>query len=1158
MLCNFLGGLLYRLISSILIVAIAATSSIPIVRRLPKATSAYLGMMEQLGLLAPDSISPVGVRSPVSESLPEEVVDVMPSIGPDGEPIGFLLNANAFQVAEEDFAPPIVMNPISISRVQSAYAASNAVSNTLIITFTVLNNQAPTVMPDILITDTVTDTIKAVSAIDFSQDPNVIHNVLLSDDLLPDNTKFLSADPMPDRDGDALVWNLGDVPPLSSITATLRLQIPTSILTFTDLDTGAQVWGILQGRAISATSAPMHLVPNGFEQWLVWTVDADYYDEYMVQKAAELDNEWQAMFEYVRSLGYESYKGSLRGTRGTLWSEAGNSLDQASLLIAMLRGSGIPARYRHGTLVTETAQSLILSMFPEPDGVIGHIPAGTEVAAPTNDPQLLEETLDHWWVEAYVLGMGWIDLDPCFANAQPGNVFYETLSDDGTNQIAEVPDALRHKVTMMVKVEHYYPLYTSQNKLAYSYPLSHTFNTVELVGEPVTLGHVVNSDQTGGAVFWRVDHTYVPYFAVGDFERVINGNIFQEMLSNFPFGTFVATGEWLIFDVKGVDGNIQHYEREIVDRVGFENRQTTSVLNVGEDIGTEPLLDDFTLFTVDIESSFVPNLVKQLDVMKETLLLYRDLAENYSCLVSSDYDADNVEAEAIANEMRHKLRRTSINTMFAIETAFYAKSDAVKQFIDETLLAKSYHNTPQIIIASQQIYSGTFKTTLDLQYIESRVLLAPGQTQDIVLTAKILQGVFMTILEQTHLEQITGNQGVSVGTVFSRAKSENIPLIVVSSDNLNDLTLLDISDETKARITQVVQNNVLVIVPLSAVILGDGTETVGWLEIESDGSTIGVMENGLHGFAEIVQDTISKYPTVSKQLSGLSGALYGIFAWFKGFTTEINWIQALLIQGLTIGLGFDSFNLKASAVDIFVNVAWGAVEDVIAKSVAINGLHQDIFVFWGTVMAVELSAGILAYLALTDPPLFDNYLRLFFTHEADNFDQAFVSSRIAYEPFDYYLGDFSHIISSYSFSVCNIDMNWVSGGQNALEFITLVTPFVTLYDANEVYLSTGSIRAIPYNSATADVFALGTEFAVSVSGMGSTATYAPALSGLAAGTDWLTYTAELTSTAPYTLTLTDAVVTVNDTDIYTGDFTLVVTGTTVITGSGHTAAPNFA
>jgi hypothetical protein len=95
-----------------------------------------------------------------------------------------------------------------------------------------------------------------------------------------------------------------------------------------------------------------------------------------------LSNDWQQIFAYVRSLGYESYKGSLRGTRGTLWSEAGNSLDQASLLIAMLRGSGFPARYRHGMLSTERAQELILSMFPEPQAVIGHIPPGTEVAAP--------------------------------------------------------------------------------------------------------------------------------------------------------------------------------------------------------------------------------------------------------------------------------------------------------------------------------------------------------------------------------------------------------------------------------------------------------------------------------------------------------------------------------------------------------------------------------------------------------------------------------------------------------------------------------------------------------------------------------------------------------------------------------------------------------
>ena len=43
---------------------------------------------------------------------------------------------------------------------------------------------------------------------------------------------------------------------------------------------------------------------------------------------------------------------------------AGNSLDKASLLIALLRASGIPAQYVSGTLNLALQQRLILSMFP--------------------------------------------------------------------------------------------------------------------------------------------------------------------------------------------------------------------------------------------------------------------------------------------------------------------------------------------------------------------------------------------------------------------------------------------------------------------------------------------------------------------------------------------------------------------------------------------------------------------------------------------------------------------------------------------------------------------------------------------------------------------------------------------------------------------------
>jgi hypothetical protein len=78
---------------------------------------------------------------------------------------------------------------------------------------------------------------------------------------------------------------------------------------------------------------------------------------------------------------------------GTLWGidVSGNARDQSSLLIAMLRAASIPARYRHGTLSTAIAQSLIAEMFPKAPGIAGHVPDGTEVADPLHASALQYE-----------------------------------------------------------------------------------------------------------------------------------------------------------------------------------------------------------------------------------------------------------------------------------------------------------------------------------------------------------------------------------------------------------------------------------------------------------------------------------------------------------------------------------------------------------------------------------------------------------------------------------------------------------------------------------------------------------------------------------------------------------------------------------------------
>lgn len=47
-------------------------------------------------------------------------------------------------------------------------------------------------------------------------------------------------------------------------------------------------------------------------------------------------------------------------------------------------------------------------------------------------------------------------------------------------------------------------------------PLSATFNTVELVGEPVVFAHLVDSNTPGGLIYVSVEHTYTPYFVIGE------------------------------------------------------------------------------------------------------------------------------------------------------------------------------------------------------------------------------------------------------------------------------------------------------------------------------------------------------------------------------------------------------------------------------------------------------------------------------------------------------------------------------------------------------------------------------------------------------------------------------------------------------------------
>lgn len=71
----------------------------------------------------------------------------------------------------------------------------------------------------------------------------------------------------------------------------------------------------------------------------------------IVAKAAALNNNPLAIYQFVRNnVEYMPTYGSIQGSDYTLQTLRGNDIDQASLLIALLRAANIPAHYVYGTI----------------------------------------------------------------------------------------------------------------------------------------------------------------------------------------------------------------------------------------------------------------------------------------------------------------------------------------------------------------------------------------------------------------------------------------------------------------------------------------------------------------------------------------------------------------------------------------------------------------------------------------------------------------------------------------------------------------------------------------------------------------------------------------------------------------------------------------
>jgi len=759
---------------------------------------------------------------------------------PATQVIGDLPRALLAPAAE---APASVDHAIALSKVQSAYRGADAVAGRITVTYTLSNLRPPANAPALADGLTVTDTIAALSGLDPLADANTLRSALFTTVLTP-GISVVSASRPYSVNGSALQVAWGDVAPLSNVTLTLTLATPTASPDFMSLDGGARAYAVLQGRMVLASAGSIRFAPDALGAYLNWTPDADTRDAWMLRQLSQLGDDPSGLFAFVRALRTESYPGSLRGTRGTLWSQAGNSLDKASLLIALLRASGIPARYRHGSLSPSMAETLLGALFPALPDTTGLVPADADVFDPLHDDVLLAETGDHWWLDAYLPGQGWTAMDPAFASATAGATFHASLAGDGSDLVAEVPDTQRHKVTFRLTVERFGPFSFTSLGMGTIQPLSATIPTVQLVGNPVSLEHWVDTVNQGGLVFATTINTYLPYLVIGD--EAIDGQAFQDITSNFPMGYEVSTAEWLSVDLQHPSGARETFTRTIVDLIGVAARSSGGTITNSFGSGTT-LVDEGNVYAFLFAPSVVP-----IDAVNAA---YPNLAAAASKAQSLIATADTVTGTSPSEIAQLQRASVAMRSALRAETGaqalwFAAASDFGTPGLAAAAHVAAYYEMPRLIIASIQKDKGDAhsRAVLDLALNRIRSVPYPGQTVEGAIPFNLTWGLMQGELEHALMSAWHGVAPTGVPAVFAQARTEEVPLVLLAHSNVAMLDALELSAQARTRIAQTLAGrpDLMVVVP-SRMITVAGTSTVGWYTINMlDGETQDMMEDGLH------------------------------------------------------------------------------------------------------------------------------------------------------------------------------------------------------------------------------------------------------------------------------------------------------------------------
>lgn len=557
------------------------------------------------------------------------------------------------------------------------------------------------------------------------------------------------------------------------------------------------------------------------------------------EKAEELKTPL-AIYNYVKNnVDYEYYYGSRKGVAGTLDANGGNDIDQASLLIAMLRHQGYEAEYVKGDILLTEEQAVALTgagTFKQAADVLAS--AGTPVTRLMRGEEIVCLRMEHVWVRAKLpvtdyRGAGnaagdriWMDLDTGIKDYEAVTNIYDTLEDDGlSEQIKEVVDSgdMEGLEDLLSRWEGQ----TEEKDLSETYARKRIIRQEELSYLPLSLQYQVEKEKDTFAQVPDALKDRVTFEVNGDVLTSIKASDVQGkdiLLSFAPASTS--------------DENIYKSYDSIFDIPAYAVYMTPVLLVDGKEVARG---EEYLESTLGSKGSFIMNITsggRTVTVANEvtTGSMYAVTLDSQNITASElqevyDEVADLKESVTEKNVYSEEYLGKLLNLAGKL---YYAQVDIADTIASDMYDVAVTRSLSEGITGYEVQTSGLYGMVtgiaegslyIDIDNDSHSVLSLEGDS-DVAREFFLSTGMISSLYESTVWEEITGEESVSTISILAKASEENIDILLLSKENLSEeIEKLNTDETTRQSIINAVNSGMLVTVPSQEVTIGDWSGT---------------------------------------------------------------------------------------------------------------------------------------------------------------------------------------------------------------------------------------------------------------------------------------------------------------------------------------------